>query len=238
MSELTNSYWGENGKYQDLADKLGERAPGYGYTSNVYVNMYLVMAHLYYDAYNNGGGNIDDSYVKDFHFRVEPYLGDKVKIEPFLNEDFATMESMVNTVFEFIMDKNLDFPIYSFWCNHDIQAISDYEPEGELLNKGYWFKATFGEPEEMDNFKKTWCLKYEDLSEKFSKEDLDSVIKSCEDISKAVDKNIHDNEYYKTSDGFFDFYVSKKTGEKKFQLEDGDVEVSAVFDDFSRDHER
>jgi hypothetical protein len=40
------------------------------------------------------------------------------------------------------------------------------------------------------------------------------------------------NEYFKFSDGWFTYYVNKATGEKKFQLDDGDVEVDYDQDDF------
>ena len=43
------------------------------------------------------------------------------------------------------------------------------------------------------------------------------------------------NEYYKVSDGFFDYYVNVQTGEKKFRLEAGDVEVEREPDDFYRE---
>lgn len=44
-----------------------------------------------------------------------------------------------------------------------------------------------------------------------------------------------DNAYYKVSDGFFDYYVNAETGEKKFRLEDGDIEVEHKQDDFVRE---
>lgn len=353
MYNINNTYWNHNGKYQRLVDGLSHRAPGHGYTSNVYVNIYLVMAHLYYDAYNNGGGNIQDSYAKDYHNRVEPYLGEKVDIKAFLDEKYEKMETTIDAVLEFIKDKNLDFPIYSFWCNHDMQAISNSEPVGELADKGYWFGATFGEPEEMNRYKETWCRKYKDLSGEFlrgaehngaeksitinfrnvisemenndlrlcfvhsvlhdwahsvslednqgnlyriepfydasylnhlieygdvvrfdriddslnksieawekrymsasdvkkfierehltvadNKGTLDDVIKSCEEMSRETKSSSQKNEYYKTSDGWFDFYVNRKTGEKKFKLGENDVEVEAKHDDFSRNSER
>ena len=40
--------------------------------------------------------------------------------------------------------------------------------------------------------------------------------------------------YYKFNDGFFTYYVNKATGEKKFTLDEGDVEVDSNLDDFSR----
>lgn len=42
-------------------------------------------------------------------------------------------------------------------------------------------------------------------------------------------------KYYKTSDGWFDFYVNVDTGEKKFFLEEGDILVERYVDDFIRD---
>lgn len=43
-------------------------------------------------------------------------------------------------------------------------------------------------------------------------------------------------EYYRVSDGWFTYYVNRATGEKKFSLEPGDVEVPAELDDFIRDN--
>lgn len=164
MFDMKNTYWNNNGKYQEFIDGLTDRTPGHGYTCNVYANIYLAMTHLYYDAYNNGGGNIEDNYAKDFHIRVEPYLGDKVKLKAFLDVDSEKMEDMVNIALEFIKDKNLEFPIYSFWCNHEAKMISEHKPEGEIAEKGYWFELTFGEPEEMDKYKTSWCSKYQDVT--------------------------------------------------------------------------
>lgn len=42
-------------------------------------------------------------------------------------------------------------------------------------------------------------------------------------------------EYYKFNDGRFTFYVNTETGEKKFELEDGDILVDAKLDDFYRE---
>lgn len=42
-------------------------------------------------------------------------------------------------------------------------------------------------------------------------------------------------EYYETSDGFFTYYVNSVTGEKKFELEEGDVLVERNVDDLTRD---
>ena len=57
-----------------------------------------------------------------------------------------------------------------------------------------------------------------------------------------VDDYFTPNEYYKTSDGWFDFYVNKQTGKRKLHLEDGDTLIEAPKrDDFyysEKDFER
>lgn len=42
---------------------------------------------------------------------------------------------------------------------------------------------------------------------------------------KYVPKQDDNNTWRKTEDGWFDFYINTKTGEKKFELEDGDILV-------------
>jgi hypothetical protein len=42
------------------------------------------------------------------------------------------------------------------------------------------------------------------------------------------------NEYNKINDGFFTYYVNTRTGEKKFSLDEGDIEVERHMDDFIR----
>lgn len=42
------------------------------------------------------------------------------------------------------------------------------------------------------------------------------------------------DEYYKTSDGFFTYYINKTTGEKKFRLDENDILVNSNLDDFMR----
>ncbi len=40
------------------------------------------------------------------------------------------------------------------------------------------------------------------------------------------------NTYYKFNDDWFTYYVNTQTGEKKFRLEKGDIEVPRIQDDF------
>jgi hypothetical protein len=50
-----------------------------------------------------------------------------------------------------------------------------------------------------------------------------------------VNKNLKEkdsNEWYQFSDGMFTYYINTATREKKFKLEEGDIEVDAKLDDF------
>lgn len=43
------------------------------------------------------------------------------------------------------------------------------------------------------------------------------------------------DEWFLVNDGWFTYYINKRTGERKFALEDGDVEVDPPkMDDFCR----
>lgn len=54
-------------------------------------------------------------------------------------------------------------------------------------------------------------------------------------MSKKIIRN--KQMWYEFNDGWFTYYVNTLTGEKKFELEDGDIEVNACdyLDDFYRE---
>lgn len=53
-------------------------------------------------------------------------------------------------------------------------------------------------------------------------------------LKEQLNEKMRGNQYYKYSDGFFDYYVNKATGEKKFKLDEGDIEVDSNLDNFMR----
>lgn len=201
MAGLKNCYWNGNGRYQALVEALEERLPLFGYTSNVYVNLFVAMSHLYYDAYNNGGCNIEDCYMRDYRQRIEPYLGNKVNPDAFIYGNAAQMEQMMDIAIAYIQDKNLDFPVYSCWVNHMERQLSMVEPGSDFGTKAEWFKVTFGDMDEM----KEYARNYRDVSANFVKsgedgldqgvdgatapEALDDVIKRCEPVAGPVSRD-------------------------------------------------
>ncbi len=146
---MEHCYWDDTGKYQKLANELDEKAPMFGYTSNTYVNLYLAMVHLYYDAYNNGGVNIADCYMPDLRNNVIPHLPN-ISAYPFIHCKYETMEQMMDQALEYIRDKDLSFPVYTVWFNHDRGLLSHVQPPADKLDG--WAAVTFGEKDLLNDY--------------------------------------------------------------------------------------
>ena len=103
-----------------------------------------------------------------------------------------------------------------------------------------WYSKNESYVKEFDNLDEAlnWLMPSQDTLEKETVKEkegtLDEVICSCEEMSKNNKTASEKNEYYKTSDGFFDYYVNRNTGEKKLKLGENDVEVPSRVDDFCR----
>jgi oligoribonuclease (3'-5' exoribonuclease) len=54
---MSNTYWNNKGKYQDLADKLTGQIPMMGEADDRYIERLRKMVNAYYDIYNNAGCN-------------------------------------------------------------------------------------------------------------------------------------------------------------------------------------
>lgn len=69
-------------------------------------------------------------------------------------------------------------------------------------------------------------------------EEMYAGIPTPEEYKQGLKGESMMNTYYKFNDGYFTYYVNTLTGEKKFELEEGDIEVESNFDDFSRTGEK
>lgn len=62
------SYWNNNGKYQKQTQQIKKDVPASGHAENVAVELYRCSANVYYEIYNNGGGNMGcDAYQSNDH---------------------------------------------------------------------------------------------------------------------------------------------------------------------------
>ena len=139
-----NTYWNGNGKYQDWTDKVNETMPSMYDTDNKYMNIFIAMSNIYYEIYNNGGGNIMDGCYKNELKIIHEFIG-KFNSRTAM-KDFGYLEEKTNEVFEKLMDKDLSFENHGFWNEWRERKISMTEQVGED-----WLYITCGTE---DNVKK------------------------------------------------------------------------------------
>lgn len=145
MQIENNIYWDGTGKYQGWVDTVSKTMPTYNKTDNEYMNVFISICKIYYEIYNNGGGNLYDGvYGEDIDI-INEYLS---KLEPEAHETFSWkqaidepeyLESKMNEIIETLLDKDLTFVNHGFWVNYDKRELSLVEQKGE-----YWFYITYG----------------------------------------------------------------------------------------------
>ena len=146
---MENTYWEEKGKYQTWYDDFSKGLPNFGQTNNDYVNLVINMASLYYDVYNNGGGNIKDGVKDDRIAQVKKHI--VLSKERLYNRDYEYLEKKINEAFEIVMSKSQDelkydiFTVYQWFekekvsrrkVNKHFQAVTF----GESLECEKWYK--------------------------------------------------------------------------------------------------
>lgn len=122
------------------------------------------------------------------------------------------------------------------------KELADYDPyvnpihvKISSVNANY-VRTDTKETGQMDISPSALAVMLERYKEMEKKPPLDVTIKQASAKKQREERPAQskDNEYYKTSDGWFDFYVNAKTGEKKFKLDKSDVCVERKSDDFHR----
>lgn len=147
-----NTYWNDNGKYQEERSELNKLIPDYGYTSNAYLNLYLITLNVYYDVYNNGGCNLEDTYAESIEKYMLPFASDlkalrlnvkmKTLIKNFMNEE--KLESFMDEVILFVSTKDLNFTMYTLYFNDKKEELSKTYKDG-------YSTITFGNLEDFDH---------------------------------------------------------------------------------------
>lgn len=137
---------------------------------------------------------------------------------------------------------------------YDVSQDKDKFPEGQFTGGRYYVETILCDNGverhskyglRLDGDVPAWYVNGDEMREVFNwlaKQPLKAVDKphkSFNDlVSSAENKNTKQesekNEYYPVSDGFFNYYVNKETGEKKFKLDKEDVLILKNLDDFHR----
>lgn len=150
---LKNCYWNNSGKHQECLDAINKLTPDIGYTGNSYLDAFLAAQHLYYDAYNNGGGNIEDCYLPAVRRYIHP-LFPSFDAGVFIRCEHAAMEKAFDKIIELIASKDLRFRSWGVDVFEGIKYVlydpddGNYKPCGEysvifgdILERDNWLKA-------------------------------------------------------------------------------------------------
>lgn len=124
-------YWNNNGKYQEWVDKINDTMPDMYDTDNKYMNVFIVISKIYYDIYNNGGGNIEDGCYDDKLRTIENFvgLGNFSWYQGTINKEY--LEEKTNEIFEKLMEQDLSFENHGFWNEWRNRKVSMSEQIGE-----------------------------------------------------------------------------------------------------------
>lgn len=61
----THSYWNDKGRYQNVYNKLSAQIPVSGESDKANIEALRCITNIYYDIYNNGGGNLYERHIHD-----------------------------------------------------------------------------------------------------------------------------------------------------------------------------
>lgn len=122
-------YWDSQGEYQEWVDKICETMPSMYYTENKYMNIFIAMNKVYYDIYNNGGGNLLDGIHNEALELIREFVG-RFNLKRAIKE-LDYLEERTNTVFAKLMDKDLSFENHGFWNEWRKRKVSMTKQAGE-----------------------------------------------------------------------------------------------------------
>lgn len=135
---MNKTYWNNEGKFQDEANRISELIPSWGKTENKYLDLYITASGVYYDMYNNGGCNIRDSYITSINEYIRPFARDLKGINfdctiqtiyrNLKNE--IKLENFMDSVIEFVSKQDLSYKKYCAYYDYDKELLSYNKKDG------------------------------------------------------------------------------------------------------------
>ena len=181
----SNIYWNGKGSHQPAADRLAEAIPTIGFTGNSYLDCYIGMARLYYDLYNNGGGNIIDGCHTDAVTKVKRVIRE-FSVDKFLCDD-EYAENMMDKAVVIGSTHDDEYCKYPVKFRDDTKECWVGAPEAGPANAQI---VTFGDPLERDTYLAYRCSGYnrwvsiEDPTEKYIKGQVAHALKMLYDYNE------------------------------------------------------
>lgn len=200
---MNNSYFLNNGKYQELAESLNECIPDFGYTANKEINLYIAISGIYKDAYSNLVTIEKKSYQDDFERYIKPCFPElqyQVLTPPKNGKKaddwdryLRRLENVMDMTLEYLKGKRIEFPIHKVWVTEteDKTCFSQRPPKGKLAKQYQWNAVTFGSRADLD----AWCRNHRmfalDVTQRLSdsKKNLEDLIGAADQKSTLKQKN-------------------------------------------------
>lgn len=140
-----NNYWNKQGKYQEELNKFNVLTPDWGYTDNKYMDLFLAISKIYYDVYNNGGGNIKDTYTEDIEKYIVPFAKDikSLRLNVTMNtliknfKKLEKLEAFTDEVLLYLSGKDLSYDKHTVYFHYEREELSKDDKDG-------FSKITFG----------------------------------------------------------------------------------------------
>ncbi|PLS19240.1 hypothetical protein CVD28_02180 [Bacillus sp. M6-12] len=138
MAENMNTYWNENGKFEVEIKQLNDLRPDWGMTDNPYINLFIIASNVYYDVYNNGGGNLRDNYPRKIEEYFVPFASElkslrlNVKMDTIIRnlKKKEKLERFLDEVILYVQDKDLNYDKHTIYFDNDKEEVSKTKVEG------------------------------------------------------------------------------------------------------------
>ena len=138
MTETTSTYWDGNGKQQEELKYLENQTPSWGMTDNKFMNLFIVASNVYYDVYNNGGGNLKESFPKRIETYLLPFASElkslrlNVKMETLVRnfKNKEKLERFLDEIILYLQDKDLSYDKQTIFFDNEKEEVSRKEVEG------------------------------------------------------------------------------------------------------------
>ena len=135
---MVKIYWNGEGKYEKELKVLDDLIPRWGMTDNKYMNLFIVASAVYSDIYNNGGGNLKDSYTNKIEKYLIPFAGEvktirlNSKIETIIKnlKNEEKLERFMDEIILYLQDKDLTYDKQTIFFNNETEELSEQEVKG------------------------------------------------------------------------------------------------------------
>ena len=211
---MENSYWNGNGKHQELLKQFESKSPIIGYTHNVNMNLFITTSNLYYDYFNNGGGNVADVYMEHYERNIKPYLPE-FDIDAFMYGPDEMVERAMDETLQYLEGKSMDYQVHTVWLDFEKNSFSREKPIDNEDSK--WRVITFGTKERMLEWCKNRIASYDgrDITNDHIAVNDDFIPDYCFSVNSLTGDLIYIKKGF---EGYYEMNWSADTPEKNKEL--------------------